>query len=128
MANNVEPPAATSAQPSPQPVPESTKEERTMAMLCHLLALFTGFIGPLVIWLIKKDELPLVDDQGKEALNFQITVLLAMAVSGVLMCIVVGVFLAIAVGIVDVVYIIIACVKVNEGQRYRYPFCLRLIK
>ncbi|MBN2218258.1 MAG: DUF4870 domain-containing protein [Pirellulales bacterium] len=113
---------------SPQGVTESSKDERTLAMLCHLLALITGFIGPLVLWLIKKDEMPLVDDQGKESLNFQITVLLAMIVCGVLTCVIIGAFLAMAVGIADIVYVIIAAVKANEGHRYRYPVCLRLVK
>ena len=60
-----------------QPSTEVSKDARMWAMLCHLLGLFTCFIGPLIIWLIKKDEDPFIDDQGKEALNFQITVAIA---------------------------------------------------
>jgi uncharacterized protein len=125
---NVEPPFAPPENPPVPPAPESSKEERTLAMLCHLLAIFTGFIGPLVVWLIKKDEMPLVDDQGKESLNFQITILLAQVVSGLLACLIIGFVLMAVVMVYDIVYIIIACMKANEGQRYRYPLCLRLIK
>ncbi|HBO43264.1 MAG TPA: DUF4870 domain-containing protein [Planctomycetaceae bacterium] len=104
-----------------------SKDERNLAMICHLLGL-VGFVGPLVIWLIKKDESTVVDDQGKESLNFQLTILLASLVSGVLACFIIGFFLAIAVAIYDIVYIIIAAMKANEGELYRYPICLRLIK
>jgi uncharacterized Tic20 family protein len=103
-------------------------------MLCHLSAL-AGFIipvgniiGPLIVWQIKKTEFPQVDDQGKEALNFQITVLLAAIVSFVLMFVVIGIFLLAAVGIANLVFIIIATLRANQGELYKYPFNLRLIK
>jgi len=118
----------------PQEVPLSPAmedlqpEERTMAMLCHLLAIFIGFLGPLIIWLIKKDESAFVDDQGKEALNFQLTVLIAMLIAGATMCIWIGMILAPAVGIADLVLCIMACTKANEGERYRYPWCIRFVK
>ncbi len=116
---------------NPVPVPS---DARVWGMLTHLIA-FCGWIvpfghllGPLVIWLIKKDQMPFVDDQGKESLNFQLTMTLATIVGGILMLVVVGFFLLIAIFVVDVVFVIIASVKANEGQFYRYPFCLRLIK
>ncbi len=89
---------------------------------------FTWFLGPLIIWLIKKDEDPFVDDQGKEALNFQITVMIAMAISGALICIIIGPFLMMAVAVCNIVFCIIGALKANEGVAYRYPFTLRLIK
>jgi len=58
---------------------EIKQEDKTMAMLCHLLGILTAFLGPLIIWLVKKDQSPFVDDQGKEALNFQITLVIANA-------------------------------------------------
>ncbi|MBX9790535.1 MAG: DUF4870 domain-containing protein [Pirellulales bacterium] len=61
---------------------ETNPDARTMAMLAHLLALFTGFLGLLIVWLIKKDQYPFVNDQGKESLNFQITIVLATLVAG----------------------------------------------
>jgi len=108
---------------------EVSSDSRMMGMLCHLLGLFTCFIGPLIIWLIKKDEDPFVDNQGKEALNFQITVAIAFIVSVLLIpafCI--GVFLGTAVGIADLVFCIVAAAKANSGQAYRYPVSIRFIK
>ena len=103
-------------------------------MLCHAVS-FAGIIiplgnivGPLVIWLMKKDTMPLVDDQGKESLNFQITMMIAVAISFVLMLILIGFVLVFAVGIFDIVMTIIAIVKVSQGERYRYPACIRFIK
>jgi len=125
---NVEPPIPVSDDTSTQPSPESTKDERTLAMLCHLLALFTGFLGPLIIWLIKKDEMPFVDDQGKESLNFQITMLIAWTVSGLLACVFIGFVLLPIVMVVDIVFVILASIKASGGEAYRYPVCLRLIK
>lgn len=107
---------------------ETDKDARLFGMLSHLLAVFTGFIGPLVIWLLKKDSSPFVDDQGKEALNFQITVFILMFVSGLLVFVVIGLFLIYAVWLADLVLCIIATIKANSGIRYRYPFAIRLIK
>jgi uncharacterized Tic20 family protein len=112
-------------QPSSEQIPSDAK---TMAMLCHLLAIFTGFIGPLIIWLVKKADHPFIDEQGKEALNFQITVLLAMIASFLLTFVCIGVFLMPAVGIVDLIFCIIATIKANGGEHYRYPVALRLVK
>lgn len=111
-----------------QPSPEVSKDARMWAMLCHLLGLFTCFIGPLIIWLIKKEEDPFIDNQGKEALNFQITVAIAGIVSAVLAAVCVGVILGIAVSIADLVFCILASVKANSGQAYRYPVSIRFIK
>jgi len=108
--------------------------ERTMGMLCHLSAFagyivpFGNFIGPLIIWLMKKEEMPFVDDQGKESLNFQITVTIAMIVSAVLVLVVIGVFLMIGIGLASLIFMIIAAVKANSGEHYRYPLTIRFIK
>lgn len=113
---------------------DPNKDERTWGMLCHLTALsgfiipFGSILGPLIIWLIKKDEMPFVDDQGKEALNFQITMLIAFIISFVLMFILIGFVLMGVVAIFDIVMLIIASIKANEGVRYRYPYAIRLIK
>ena len=115
-------------------------------MFAHLSALVGGiltsgwagsigcFIGPLVIWLVKKDTLPFVDDQGKEALNFNITVGIVFLALLILSIVTFGIGLIVAVplwiiiGIAWLVFTIIAAVKANNGERYRYPFTLRLIK
>ena len=106
-----------------------SKEERTMGMLCHLLGII-GFLGPLIIWLIKKDQMPFVETEGKESLNFQITLLIAWAAAIVLAIVTCG-FGAVLfplVMIVNLVFVIMGAMKANEGTSYKYPFNLRLIK
>lgn len=105
-----------------------TKDDCTMAMLAHLLGIFLGFVGPLIIWLIKKDQSAFVDDQGKEALNFQLTVLIAYVVAGASICLLIGFVLLPAVLIYDLVFCIIAALKANGGELYRYPLTIRMIK
>ncbi|AGG88175.1 MULTISPECIES: DUF4870 domain-containing protein [Rhodanobacter] len=108
-------------------------EERQWAMFAHLSALvgviipLGSIIGPLVIWLIKKDTMPFVNDQGKEALNFNITVGIAAVVSWILCFILIGFLLLAVLAVGWVVFVIIATIKANEGTTYRYPFTLRLV-
>ena len=115
-----------------QPMPE--KEERTWGMLCHLSAFagfivpFGGILAPLIIWLIKKDEMPFVNDQGKESINFQITLFIAAIICMILMFVGIGFLLIVALAIFGVIMIIIASIRANEGTYYRYPYALRLIK
>ena len=100
-----------------------------MAMLSHLLGIFTGFLGPLIIWLIKKDSSPFVDDQGKESLNFQLTCLIAALICIPLIplfCI--GGLLGIVVQIFRIVFSIIGTIESNKGNAYRYPLTFRMIK
>ncbi len=120
----------TQAPPPVEPAASGTppKDACTMAMLAHLLALPLGFLGPLIIWLIKKDQYPFVDDQGKEALNFQITVVIAAFVCGLLTMVFIGCILLPIVLIGNVVLCIMGAVKANGGVAYRYPVALRLIK
>ena len=111
-----------------------SKEERGQAMACHLLALigfiipFGNLIGPLVMWIVKKDESAFVDDQGKEAVNFNITMMIAGFVCFLLTFVLIGVILLPILGIFWLVVTIIAGLKANEGVAYRYPLTLRLIK
>jgi uncharacterized Tic20 family protein len=105
-----------------------SKDDTNMAMLCHILAIFTGFLGPLIIWLIKKDDSPYVDRQGKEALNFQLTVLIAWVASGLLTFVCVGFILMPIVAIVDLVFCILAAVKSSRGEEYLYPISIRFVK
>lgn len=115
--------------------PQVSKEEQNWAMFCHLAAL-SGFViplgnvlGPLIVWLIKKDTMPLVDQHGKEAINFQITVLIAFMVCVVLAFVLIGFALMFVVGIGALILTIVAAVKISNGQYdYKYPFAIRLIK
>jgi uncharacterized Tic20 family protein len=126
------PPADPTPTPPAGPVagayagPAPDKDAITMGMLCHLLGIFTGFLGPLIIWLIKKDSSPFVDDQGKEALNFQIVALIATFACFLGFCL--APILIAAVQITRIVFSIIATVKTNQGIAYRYPVTFRLIK
>ena len=115
--------------------PQVSKDEQNWAMICHLSALagflipFGNIVGPLIVWLIKRGEMPMVDVHGKEALNFQITVSIAMVICIVLMLVLIGFLLAFIVGLGALVLTVMAAVKVSNGDYgYRYPFALRLLK
>lgn len=108
------------------------KEERTWAMLCHLCIVAQIFLpilvlGPLLIWLIKGEHLPFVKAQGKEVLNFQITLFLAGLISTALIVVGIGILLLILLWIYSIVVGVIGAVKTNEGVAYRYGFNWRLI-
>jgi uncharacterized Tic20 family protein len=117
-----------------EPVSTPDKEARQWAMFCHFAAFlgmifpFGNLLGPLIVWQLKKETSSFVDDQGKEALNFQITVALAMLVCFLLMFVFIGIILIWVVGVAALVLTIIAGIKANEGKAYRYPFCWRLVK
>lgn len=106
---------------------EISSDQRTLAMLAHLLGILTGPVGALIIWLIKRDEGGFVENQAKEALNFQITVLLLSLLGGILLLVLIGVFLLMAVAVANLVFSIIGAIKASSGQRYRYPLTLRLV-
>lgn len=137
--------------PPPAPGPSAhpsgiSSEERQWAMFAHLSALLGAlvtagwlgsigcFIGPLVIWLVKKESMPFVADQALEALNFNITLAAIMLVLFLFGLLTLGIGFLIAlplmaiIGIAGLVFIIIAAIKSNDGVRYRYPFAIRLVK
>lgn len=111
-----------------------TADDRTWGMAAHLSALsglvvpMGNILGPLIIWLVKKETSEFVADQAKEALNFQITVFIALLVSIPLCFVLIGFLTLLAAAIYGLVMEIIAGIKANEGIRYRYPITLRLIK
>ena len=112
---------------------QPSKDERTWAMLCHFSAFaglifpFGNFLAPLIIWLIKKEEFPFVEDQGKEVLNFQISMTIYLIGSGILCFILIGIPMVIGFLIFDVIVTLIGAVKANDGFKYRYPFSIRFI-
>ncbi len=128
------PPPPTSTPSPPGSTGEASPDDRTLAMLAHLLGIFTWFVGALVIWLVKKDTSPFVDDQGKEALNFQITMAIANCIAAASMAIELrdvrsaGCVLLPAVWVVNLVFCILAAVAASRGERYRYPLTLRLVQ
>jgi uncharacterized protein len=120
--------------PPEEYLPELSSEVRTWGMLCHLSALagllvpgLAMFIGPLLIWLIKGKEHPFIDDQGKESLNFQISMLIYFVLSLVAICVLIGVVLAPVVFLANVILVIVASIKASGGEAYRYPLTIRLI-
>lgn len=127
------PPSPPQAPPPSAPSGTVSNDERTWGLLAHLSALsgfvvpFGSLLGPLIIWQVKKNEMPFVDDQGKEAVNFQITLLLALLVSGLLCLVLIGFLVLPVVAVYGLVMTIIAGIKANDGVKYRYPLTLRLI-
>ena len=106
------------------------EDERTWGLIAHLSFLAGGVdglppLGPLVVWMIKKDESPFVGDQAKEALNFQIAVLLVTLVCAVT-CVLAPLAIVAAVG--GLIYSILAAIEANKGVWYRYPYTMRLVK
>jgi uncharacterized Tic20 family protein len=108
--------------------PMSDSDQRMWAMLAHLGGILFGFIPSLIVWLVHKDKSRFVEEQAKEALNFQITVAIGMIVSSILSLILIGFVLMAIIGIADLILCIIAGLAANKGEAYRYPFALRLIK
>ncbi|MGM0440753.1 MAG: DUF4870 domain-containing protein [Chlamydiota bacterium] len=113
----------------------SSQEAKKWAIFCHLGGLlfligipFANVLGPLILWLLKRDTHPYVNVQGKEALNFQITVLIGVILSAFLAIFMIGFFLVLLILIADVILIIQAAIAVSKGQDYRYPFSFRLVK
>jgi uncharacterized Tic20 family protein len=149
---NAEPAVSTEPPVNPEPAPnteqpvnfqaervrkEVNKDARMWSMFCHLSGLAAllpimpvlgGIIAPLIIWQIKKDEHPFVNEQGKEAVNFQISILIYELVAGLLFFACIGTLLLPAVMIFDIVFLVIAAIKANNGFHYRYPLCIRFIK
>lgn len=109
------------------------KDERMWGMLCHLSALsgliipFGNLIGPLVVYTLKKDEYAFVADQGKESLNFQISVLVYLMISGIAVLLLVGIFFLLFVPFIAIILTVLAAVRANDGEYYRYPFCIHFI-
>jgi uncharacterized Tic20 family protein len=110
-----------------QPLVTPTSDEKTMAILAHILALVAWFIAPLVIYLAKKDS-PYVTAHAKESLNFQLTMLIGVIISAVLMIVLIGFLLLWLIGIANLVFVIIATIKASENKLYRYPIAIRFIK
>jgi uncharacterized protein len=121
--------------PPPLPTSSTSSDTRTWCVLCHATALLGFFIpwvfhilGPLIVWLAKRQDSPEIDAHGKESLNFQISMLIYGVISGILCLIVIGFFLLALLHILNVVFVIVASIQASEGKLYRYPLTIRLIK
>lgn len=105
-----------------------TTDEKNLALLSHIGTFFGGFIVPLIVWLVKKEDSPFASEHAKESLNFQISLIIYIMVSAILMLIVVGIFLMIAVGIFSFITIILATIAASNGKMYRYPLNIPFIR
>ena len=111
----------------PQPGPP-TQDEKTMAILSHVLTLVVGFIAPLVIYLSKKDQPSFALEHAKESLNFQLSLLIYFFAGFILMVVIIGILILAAIGIFTLIVVIVATLKAANGEMYRYPLCIRFIK
>ena len=142
MPDNQNPPSAQPPQAATPPPPSSPESQaRTWNMLCHLSALagfvipFGNMLGPLLVWQIKKNEIPSTNVHGKAALNFQITVTIA-ALVGMVVAVILSFFcvgfllipIVILIGLAGLVFAVIAGIKANNGEEYKYPFSFELVK
>lgn len=104
------------------------KDDCNIAMLAHLLGIFTGFLGALVVWLVKKESSAYIAQESVEALNFQLTVMIGYVICSVLTVVLIGIVMFPLLYIVNIVFCILGAVASSKGTGYRYPFALRLIK
>lgn len=107
---------------------QPASNDNTIAALTHVGGIFFGFIPSLVVWLVYKDKSAFVEDQAKEALNFQITMTIGFVISFFLMIILIGILTFWVLAILNLIFCIIGAVKSSSGEQYRYPFAIRLIK
>lgn len=115
--------------PSPPASTETSSDDRNLAMITHLSGFLLSVIVPLIVWLVNKDrpEKAYLVREAKEALNFQITVLIGHVICWILIFIAIGILLGWLLWIANLVFCIIAAVKVSSDGSYRYPFALRLV-
>lgn len=118
----------------PPPARSTSSDVRTWCVLCHasaLLGLFFHFLGhilgPLVVWLLKRGDSPEIDANGKESLNFQISMLIYDVIAAILCIVFIGIPILIGLWVLNTVLVIVASVKASHGEFYRYPFTIRLI-
>lgn len=104
-----------------------SNDDKNIATVTHLGGTVFSFIPGLLVWALKKDDSAYIADQAKEALNFQITVLIAQFVAGILALILIGFIFISIIWLLNIVFCILAAISSSKGETYRYPFCLRLI-
>jgi len=107
--------------------PESSKEARNMAMLCHLLGI-VGFFAPLIVWLNEKDKHKFVDKHGQAAMNYQISIIIYYLVCCILSFVIVGIFMLIALVIMHIIFVIIGAFKASKGELWHYPIAIRFLR
>lgn len=116
-----------STSPNATPSNEPSSDDKNIATITHLGGTVFSFVPGLLVWILKKDDSAYLADQAKEALNFQISVLIAYFISGILVWLLIGFLLIPLIWLLNVVFCIVAAISSSKGETYRYPFCLRLI-
>jgi len=105
-----------------------SKDECNLAMLAHLVGIFSGFVGPLILWLVKREQDGFVAEQSLEALNFQITMAIAILAAVILKIVLIGFLLVPLLFAANFVFCILGALSASKGKPYHYPFALRLVK
>ena len=113
--------------PNTTPSTEPSNDDKNIATVTHLGGTVFLFVPGLLVWILKKDDSAYLADQAKEALNFQISIMIAYFIAGILVWLLIGFLLLPLVWIVNIVFCIVAAVSTSKGEAYRYPLCLRLI-
>jgi len=125
------PPSDPNGNPYASTAPEqplNPSDEKTYAIVIHVLGIFFNFIPALIGYLVWKDRGPFIRSHTASALNFQLTMLIAMIVGYITLIIVVGVFIILAVYVVTIVFSIIAAMRANQGLEYKYPMSIPFVK
>ena len=108
------------------PIP--TQDEKNLGLIMHVLSLVgLSLIGPLIVWLIKKDESAFINIQGRELLNFQLSILIYALICVPLCFILIGIPMLFVIGIASLILTIIGLVKATEGKIYRFPLTIRML-
>ncbi|GGP49444.1 hypothetical protein GCM10009347_15640 [Shewanella algicola] len=117
-----------------EPTGEVSKQAKDMGLLIHA-ASFAGYVfpfgsvlGPLIVWLMKRDEFEFANQCGKNCLNFKLSLMIYAMISAVLILVGVGVLLLAALALLDIICTIIAIVKANDGIAYHYPLSIKFLK
>ena len=121
MSNN------TGLETRPSTTYNPSNDEKNIATITHLAGTLFSIVPALIVWVLKKEDSEYIAMQAKEALNFQITVLVAQLVAGILVWILIGFLLLPIIWLVNIVLCIIATISASRGESYSYPICLRLI-
>ncbi|MDI1309240.1 MAG: DUF4870 domain-containing protein [Methylotenera sp.] len=104
-----------------------SSDDKNIATITHIGGTIFSFVPALIVWILKKDNNAYLADQSREALNFQVTMVLAYMVAGVLSWILIGLLFFPVIWVLNIVFCIIAAISTSKGENYRYPFSLRLI-
>lgn len=111
-----------------EPRGEVSQDDINLALISHVGTMFGGFFVPLIIWIIKKDESQFVAEHARNSLNFQLSMLIYVIVSIIMVFLVVGIFVLLAIAVFATIVVILATVAASKGEHYDYPLTINFIK